>query len=383
MTFSTQSADYSKTNVPLVSVVVTGRNVVATIDYCIISLFEQTYPNFEIIYVDGKSSDGTYKKSIELKNYVERFEKCKRFMTLSIDNADSPAKGRNFGARVANGSLIAFIDADCVAQENWLMNLIKWIPRNDGIAGGPNIPEHFRKNSVTDAIDSVLATYLGCGGSPQFLKIRKLTEVYAVPACNLGISKSLFEEVGGFDEALRYNEDSDLCNRIRARGNKIIYNPEARVSHYIGTDSYRDFTRLINKYGLERGKNILYNSDLITHFNIFSIASFVILLSFLAVSFFIGGVLTISIILVGIFLSIVVVASIKSGTKNESRPVMSCLYRLGIYVTIYVVYNLGFMAGCACSLLRIKRDNSLQSISLARRNLSHGRDDGHQRQITE
>ena len=366
--YSPQSRVYDNNNMPLVSVVITGKNVVATIDHCIKSLFDQSYPNFEIIYVDGKSSDGTYGKAIELKNYnSEHFRNCKRFLTISADTANSPAKGRNFGAKVANGSILAFIDADCVAQENWLLNLVRWIPRDSGIAGGPNLPKHFIRTSVTDAIDNVLGTYLGCGGSPQFLQIRKLSEVYAVPACNLGISKSLFEEVGGFDETLTYNEDSDLCNRIRARGDKIIYNPEAKVGHYNRTDSYLDFAGLINKYGIERGKNVIYNSGLFTHFNGLSIASFIVFLSLLGASFIIEVAVTILIGLVGIFLTTIIIASIKSASKNESKPVISCLYRLGIYLTIYFTYNLGFISGWLTSFFGIRKNTPLQSVSMVER----------------
>jgi GT2 family glycosyltransferase len=354
---------------PLVSIVVTGKNVMATIDYCIKSLLEQTYPNFEIIYVDGKSSDGTYRQTIELKNwYLDRFRNCKNFLTFTADDADSPAKGRNSGSRVAKGSFIAFIDADCVAQKDWLMNLVEYIPKDDGIAGGPNLPKHFRKTSVTDAIDNVLGTYLGSGGSPQFLKIKKLSEVYAVPACNMAISKSLFEYAGGFNEALRYNEDSDLCNRIRARGNKIIYNPEAIVGHYNGTDSYHDFTRLISKYGTERGRNVPYNLGLLTHFISFSIASFIVLLSLLVTSFFIEEVLIISVSLVTIFLLVIIIASIASASKNESKPIISCVYRFIIYLTIYAIYNFGFISGWLMALFDIRRNTPLRSVSIVEGN---------------
>jgi GT2 family glycosyltransferase len=343
---------------PLVSIIVTGRNEIPTIDGCIKSLLEQTYPNFEIIYVDGRSTDGTYDKTVELRNSCkEDFINCKGFLTFSVDDADSPAKGRNFGVKVANGSIIAFIDADCVAEKYWLINLINRVPKDAGIIGGPNLPKHVCNTPVTEAIDRVIGTYLGSGGSPQFLKIKKLSEVYAVPSCNMCISRSLFEEVGGFDEKLTYNEDSDLCKRILARGKKIVYNPEAKVGHYNGMDSYSDFARLISKYGVERGKNVLSNPGLLTRFNGFSIATFIILTSFLAISFFIGEALIILVSLVGIFLLVFVIVSMKLASKNESKRVLSSLYRLGIFLTIYIVYNIGFMSGYLSSCFKISANS--------------------------
>ena len=73
----------------LVSVVIVGQNEKNTIQDCITSIFEQTYPNFEIIYVDEKSSDGTYEKATGLTNYSKSFKNCKRYLTLSLE-ANSP-----------------------------------------------------------------------------------------------------------------------------------------------------------------------------------------------------------------------------------------------------------------------------------------------------
>ncbi len=222
-----------------------------------------------------------------MERYSNSFKNCKRYLFLSIE-ADSPAKGRNLGVKLAGGTIIAFIDADCVAEKEWLINLVKHIPRDMGVIGGPNVLKHLKRSTILNAIDNVLGTYLGSGGSPQFLKIERLSNVYAVPTCNMAIHKKLFTEMGGFDERRSHNEDSSLCDLIHEKGYEIIYNPDAKVDHFIGLDSFSKFSRFIYKYGNERGKNASDEPRLFTKFNVISIALISISLSLATLSFLIN-----------------------------------------------------------------------------------------------
>ena len=337
----------------LVTVVITGRNEKYTIKDCITSIFEQSYPNFEIIYIDAKSSDGTYETAISLMSYLKSSKNCKRYLPLSIE-ADSPAKGRNFGVKLAHGTIIAFTDADCIAERDWLVNLVKYLPKDTGIIGGPNVLKHFRTSKTLDAIDNVLETNLGSGGSPQFVKINKLSEVHALSTCNLAVQKNLFEKVCGFDEKLRYNEDSDFSNRILKNGYKIIYTPEARVNHFVGIESYSDFLRLLHKYGSERGKNAARSRYFLTKFNFFSTTFILTLFSLLGLSLFVNTAKMIFISLILITILILFIASIKIGIRTKSGVLV--FLALGILFTIHVVYSTGFLLGYILSLPNIRRN---------------------------
>jgi GT2 family glycosyltransferase len=329
-------------DLPLVSVIITGRNEQNTIENCILSIFSQDYPNFEVIYVDAKSSDNSIEYANKLRVPVEDNAKCKRYLII-LAEADSPGRGRNVGVKAAKGAIIAFVDADCVAEKDWLTNLVGHLPVETGMVGGPNVIRHFKKSKAIMAIDSVLSTYLGSGGSPQFYNINKDCETYAVSSCNMAIQKTLFEKIGGFNESLRYNEDSDLCNRMRKGGYTIVYTPSARVDHFLGIESYSDFASHFYRYGYERGKNASKNSGLITRFNALSLVTIIAITSLLVFSIFVSVAFTILVLLITAIISILIIISLKIAITNKSELLF--FFVLAIFVTLYAVYNAGFVLG--------------------------------------
>jgi GT2 family glycosyltransferase len=333
-------------NYPFVSVIVTAKNEVTIIEECLTSLFKQDYPNFEIIFIDGKSNDGTYEKALNLKNKLNYFPNCKRYIALSMI-ADSPAIGRNIGIKRSEGSIIAFTDSDCIAEKNWLINLIKALPSQGGIAGGLNITRHFTNSKVTNTIDAILSSKIGSGSSTQFFKFMNISEVDAVPTCNLAIHKKLIVEAKGFNERLRMAEDLDLCIRIRKMGYKIMYSPDAKVNHYMGIDSFFSFSKFIFKYGFGKGKSLIENKELITHprlliwilfsflfFNLFGIISYFNVLYF---NIFIAVVSSVCITIEVFFIKIAI--------RNKSIEV--ALFGLFIILSMYILHNLGILLGYA------------------------------------
>ena len=329
-------------NLPLVSVVITGRNEAEMIGRCIKSVLEQDYPNFEMVFVDAKSTDGTYEKVVELQKQSASYSNCKSFAVISA-NADTPGIGRNIGVDSARGQVIAFTDADCLPDKNWLTKLVDLLGTQIGIVGGPNLLKHTKSNMVLSAIDAVLGTTLGSGGTPQFLDIDKVSEVYALPACNMAMSKATFEEVGGFDAKLKYNEDSDLCNKILKKGLKILFNPKAKVSHYIGFESFSGFSKFLFKYGYHRGRNAANDPRLFTKFNLASIAfifAFVVIASVSVFEPTFRIILADILLLLGLVLA---VSAVRLGLRKRSLSIG--LLSIPLYISIFCVYNYAFLKG--------------------------------------
>jgi glycosyltransferase involved in cell wall biosynthesis len=164
------TASPQEKEIPLISIVIVGKNERDTIERCINSVFDQSYPNFEAIYVDSGSTDGTFEIAMRLQSASNNYRYCKRYLPVSVDS-NSPGSGRNYGVKVARGDIIAFVDADCVPERTWLENLIKYFSRNILVVGGPNIHTRSTHSRVVNSVYDVLETFLGSGGSAQFLKI--------------------------------------------------------------------------------------------------------------------------------------------------------------------------------------------------------------------
>lgn len=336
-------------NSPLVSVVIIGKNERDTIEECILSIFDQSYPNFEIIYVDDKSTDITLEKAEKLKSILDSKKNCKRYFTLSVET-NFPSKNRNIGIKLSHGIIIAFIDGDCIAEPNWLENLVKQFSEGVGMVGGPITLAHSKKSSNTKAIDVVLSSYLGSGGSALFYQIKRNREVLDIPSGNMAVRKHLLDKLGGFDEKLRYNEDNYLCYRVRKEEYRIIYASKARIQHFIGIESYTDFASYFRKYGYERGKNAVRSSKFLTLFNVLSFALIVSAFSLLMLTFL--GI-TAPILLLYLFIAVVLVelaASFKLAVANNSIKLLFLL--LVFYITLHNIYNISFFFGYLAGMKR-------------------------------
>ena len=96
---------------PLISVIVPHLNQAEQLRRCLESLRRQTYPveHFEIIVVDNGS------KALPTAEVGEHPN-----AKLEREATPGPGPARNRGVAVARGNVLAFIDADCIADQGWL-----------------------------------------------------------------------------------------------------------------------------------------------------------------------------------------------------------------------------------------------------------------------
>ena len=198
---------------PSVSVVVPAYNAVATIDDCVRSLLELRYPGelLELRVVDNASTDRTAQA---LRSYGER-------VIVTRELRRGPAAARNAGVRAGAGDVIAFTDADCTVEADWLAHLVDALEDPSvGIAGGP-----IRARAGANRIERY-----GEGIHDH----RKAIELYSPPyaiTMSWASRRDVVAELGGFDEDLRRGEDVDLSYRIFQSGYKLSFVRDAVVYH--------------------------------------------------------------------------------------------------------------------------------------------------------
>lgn len=186
---------------------------------------------YEIVVID--QSDETDKDAIRIKKdfqgEVSWFKQKAKGLSIA----------RNYAIRVTNGSILAFTDDDAYVHEDWIDSIIESFTNslfNTGIAGGKIIPVYTERNPqwlIPKKWEFVLPSY---DQGPVLERYR-----YGLPpGVNYSVKRSLFDELGGFDEKIGvisgrktqiYGEDSDFTTRATNAGYHIVYNPRCVVYH--------------------------------------------------------------------------------------------------------------------------------------------------------
>ncbi len=198
---------------PKISVVVCAYNEAATIDECLTSIENLSYPDYEIILVNDGSRDAT-------GDIARRHASVE---VLDIANGGLSA-ARNVGLEHAAGEIVAYTDGDVRVDPDWLTHLVRPFLTSDVAgAGGPNL---------VPADDPPMAQCIArAPGSPtQVMLDDRIAE--HVPGCNMAFRRDTLLAVGGFNPIyLRAGDDVDICWRLQARGWKIGFAPSALVWH--------------------------------------------------------------------------------------------------------------------------------------------------------
>jgi glycosyltransferase involved in cell wall biosynthesis len=197
------------------SVIIPALNEERVIGQCLDSLARQNCPEdaFEVILVDNGSTDRT----IEI---ARTFERSLTLTVLRKHEAYISAV-RNFGASRARGEYIAFLDADCIATRGWLNGAVDLLRADDSAVIGAHYTIPAGSSWVAKAWYQDLSTL-------------KRGAVSYLPGGDLLVSRKVFFRVGGFDETIETNEDSEFCHRASAAGLRILAVPSLSVVH-LGT----------------------------------------------------------------------------------------------------------------------------------------------------
>lgn len=172
-----------------------------------------------------------------------------RMRVVANRNSHGLSGARNTGIAMSNSTFVAFLDDDAEPLAGWLTHLLAPFSDRSVVAVGgralPARPERFPAWWPHE-YDWIV----GCSwtGLPE-----SLTEVRNVIGCTMAFRREALEETGGFHADLgRVGnnaagcEETELCIRLRRRGGRIVYEPQATVRHHV------DDARLTARYFLRR-----------------------------------------------------------------------------------------------------------------------------------
>lgn len=127
---------------PLVSIVVPVYKVENVLHYCIDSILNQTYKDFELILVDDGSPDNSGK-------ICDEYAKKDNRITVIHKENGGVSSVRNCGIDAAKGKYICFVDSDDYPCINYLLDMVNMCTKFDGcdlLLGGFNVVSDYKSN---------------------------------------------------------------------------------------------------------------------------------------------------------------------------------------------------------------------------------------------
>lgn len=218
------------------SVVIPCRNEINYIEEVLRSIYENDYPSdlIEVIVVDGMSNDGTREIFPELEN---------KYPQVSIiDNLNQKTPfAFNLGIKQAKGDIVMICGARFILSKNYIREIVDVLNNQSevGCVGGRIINVY--ENANSKIISKAMASKFGVGFN-NFRTIDK--DVYVDTVTPPAFRKSIFEELGYFDEDLTRNQDDDFSFRLIKAGYKILLKSNISFKYYVRAS----FNKLFKQY---------------------------------------------------------------------------------------------------------------------------------------
>lgn len=315
-----------------VTVGVTCRNNSKTIKQCIDSLLNLNYPKngYKIFVVDSFSNDGTYEI---LKKYGDRII-LKQFKS-------NIAAGHNFIIKNSNSKFIALTDSDCVADKNWLKELLKPFKNKDigAVTGLVKTPRSV--NKLQEVIGKELE-----GRYKEFPEF-----VSRGPTMNLAFRTKLAKKIL-FNESFDVAQETEWGYRF-TKSHKMAYVPKAIVYHYHRA-TWASFFKQQFKYAkfvplvYFKNKNKIQGDHISKPSMLLNIINFYFIILFLLLSMIYSTFLYISIVIFIFFLASSASEFIKLRLGNEYFT-----YFLLVFIVRTAAWCIGLLFGFK-NLIKLK-----------------------------
>lgn len=236
------SESFDNSKKPLVSVIIPIFNGSQYVENLFLSLTQQIFTDFEVIFVDDGSSDDTFQQ------IQKEIKACKRLNVRVIRSSHQGlAATRNIGIRSSMGNYLTFLDCDDSWQDNKLKTQVEFIDQSNCVAvfskvrlvsvdGITSLSECNKQIIAESPLDLITRRFIVYGGGS-----------------NIMCKREIFDEVGVFDETLRFAEDFDMWLRISKAG-RIVQIPERLVDILVRPNSMQRTRSIRTKHGLLKSR---------------------------------------------------------------------------------------------------------------------------------
>ena len=230
-----------------VSIVINTLNRAAYLPRTLTSLRHLDYDNFEIVVVNGPSTDETDQILDDWKEHIK----------IGSCPEANLSKSRNIGIAMSSGDIVAFVDDDGVPEPEWLDQVVAAFDSEDVAASGGKVFDH---TGHRYQFEYSTANRLGNGKwqltepSPQF-SFPASYEFPYLQGTNTAFRRSALLEIGGFDEAFAYYlDETEVCLRLVDRGYVLRQLANAFVHHKYAPSHIRTTKGAIYRFPVLKSK---------------------------------------------------------------------------------------------------------------------------------
>ena len=226
---------YESNDKRLVSIIIPNKDNAQVLNKCVTSIISHsTYKNFEIIIIENNSRQNS---TFEL---YDKLSLNKNIKIVEWHSEFNYSKVNNFGVNFSNGELLLFLNNDTeVITPAWLNEMTSYFLRKEvGVVGA----KLYFGNGLIQHAGDIIGLYNIAGhshsrfhkdASGYFNRLKVVQNLSAVTGACLMTSRSIFDEVNGFDEAYPLAlSDVDYCLKVRQKNYLIVFTPYAELYHH-------------------------------------------------------------------------------------------------------------------------------------------------------
>lgn len=199
---------------PFFSVVIPTLNEEKYLPTILKSLGSQTFRDFEVIVIDGRSKDRT-------KEVFEKFASKLPFSTFVLASKTNVGHQRNLGGEKAKGRYLVFLDADTNIEETFLEEVhVAAVKKKFFLATTWIVPDSDKP------MDNLMMFF----GNLLSELAKEINKPFA-GGYNTIVKKNIFLKLNGFREDIKISEDHDFSIRALKKNIECVILKEPRVTY--------------------------------------------------------------------------------------------------------------------------------------------------------
>ena len=212
-----------------ITVVIPNFNGIQYVERCLDSLKRQTFSEFDVIFVDNGSVDGSRELTEEKYPWVR---------VIALAENTGFCKAVNIGIEATQTPYVVLLNNDTEAEPDFLLELYRGIERKkNAFSAAARMLQFHDRGKIDDAGNyyNCLGWAFALGKGKPEEKYKKERKIFASCGGAAIYRTELVKQLGGFDEDFfMYAEEEELSWRIKKRGEKIYNIPQAKIIHLEG-----------------------------------------------------------------------------------------------------------------------------------------------------